>query len=225
MISSKIHDLSTETLMYSIVLWYCCYTCRQIMNDQNQSPQTHATTLTMKLVFAAIVVIGAVGSVIIITLFAQSGPPKIVYQPANACDLLTLNEAKQFLGDKALASSSSNPVVSKNTASSKCGYSDSNPDVNSMIVAAIVVRSGINDQGVTQNKIDFANSIPSKNVKTINDLGDKAYFNESLGQLNILRGREWIILSYGVGSTPELNTADKAIELAHKVIGPATNKT
>jgi hypothetical protein len=90
-----------------------------------------------------------------------------------------------------------------------------------MIVAAMTVRSGINDKGVEQNKTEFSVGRPHKNIEIVKDLGDNAYFNQTLGQLNILDGRKWIILSYGVGSAPEANTVDKAVELAHKIIDAA----
>ncbi len=166
----------------------------------------------MSVVTAALIVVVA------IALFAVNSAPKIAYQPASACDLFSPAKAKELLGNKALNSSMNSPVILKNTASSKCGYTDGNPDTNNMIVAAIIVRSGINDAGIQQNKTEFTSGKPTKNVEIVNGLGDNAYFNEELGQLNILSGHEWIILSFGVGSAPGTNTVDKSIELAHKVL-------
>ncbi|HMI09649.1 MAG TPA: hypothetical protein VK497_04635 [Candidatus Saccharimonadales bacterium] len=195
------------------------------MNHYIQATKTYITTHRKKLAIGAAVILGIIVLITAIVLFVRNSTPKIVYQPANACGLITLTEAKELLGNNTLNSNANNPVVSGNTAASRCGYTDGNPDTNNMIVAAIIVRSGVNDKGVQQNKTDFEAGKPSKNIETVKNLGDSAYFNQKLGQLNILDGREWIILSYGVGSAPEANTVDKAIELARKVL-PAflTNK-
>jgi len=195
------------------------------MNHHIQTAKTYVTTHRKEFVIGTAVLLSVVVLVVTIVLSVRNSAPKIVYQPANACGLITLTEAKELLGNNTLNSNANNPVVSGNTAASRCGYTDGNPDTNNMIVAAIIVRSGVNDKGVQQNKTDFEAGKPSKNIETVKNLGDSAYFNQKLGQLNILDGREWIILSYGVGSAPEANTVDKAIELARKVL-PAflTNK-
>lgn len=172
----------------------------------------------------------AIGAAIIVCLVALIGgiaffvnksntKPEIVYQPADACEMFTPEEARELLGERLQRSTIQKPTQTANTAVSKCGYTDGNPEVENMIVAAVVVRSGINDEGTQLNKTDFAKSKPKDNAKTVKDLGEDAYFDEKLGQLNILRGHEWIILSYGVGEAPSLNTIDQAVELAHKVIG------
>jgi len=155
---------------------------------------------------------------IIIALLAYNSVPKVVYQPTKACDLLTDSRAKELLGSGALRGNATDPVQTENIATSKCAYSDSNPDVNSMMVAAVIVRSGVNDAGVAQNKTEFKNGKPTEHVEAVKNIGDDAYFNQERGQLNILNGRNWIILSYGVGSTPELNTVEKTVELAHKIL-------
>lgn len=155
---------------------------------------------------------------IAIVLLVQSSTPKVVYQPAKACDLLTLAEAKELLGASTLNSNATSPVISRNTATSKCGYTDGNPDKNNMVVAAIIVRSGINDDGVKQNKTEFTEGKPTINIETVSDLGDGAYFNNEHGQLNVLDDKNWIIISYGLGSDPIGNTVENAVQLARKVI-------
>ena len=188
-------------------------------SKKTQPAETDLVTHKKEIIIGAIVATVIIAAVIgIVILVRNSGTPKIVYQPAKACELLTLAEAQELLGDKTLSTSATTPVQAVNTATSKCGYTDGNPDVNNAIVAAIVVRSGINDAGVRQNKTDFVNGKPIKNVETVKDLGDNAYFNEELGQLNVLSGNNWIILSYGLGSTPEANTLDEEVALARKVI-------
>jgi hypothetical protein len=149
-------------------------------------------------------------------------PAKIVYKPTTACDMFTEAKAQDLLGAKAIHSNTSDLVLSGNFTTSKCGYTDGNPDMTKAVVAAIIVRSGINDPGVSQNKADFANGTPTDGVQKVNGLGDSAYFNEKLGQLNVLNDRDWIIISYGVGADPTGNTLDDATKLARTLINSKT---
>lgn len=190
------------------------------MNKYIQTAKTYITTRNKEFVVGVAVILGGIILVIVIALFIQNNTPKIMYQPAKACDLLNLAEAKELLGSKTVSSTSKDPVLSRsgNNAASECGYTDGNPDVDNMIVAAISVRSGVNDDGVQLNKTEFATNKASKNVEIVKDLGDSAYFNLKLGQLNVLEDRNWIIFNYGIGSAPETNTVDKAVELARKTL-------
>lgn len=155
---------------------------------------------------------------LLIALFIYNSTPQVKYQPASACKLFTPSEAQDLLGDKIIDVGNDSPIISGNIATSKCSYTDSNPTEDSMLVAAVAVRSGINDKGVLQNKSEFATNRSSATVTLVNNIGDSAFFNPDLGQLNILDGRNWIIISNGVGSTPEANTLDSALKLAHKVV-------
>jgi hypothetical protein len=162
-----------------------------------------------------LVIIAAIVAVIIIVI--QNSATKIVYQPVNACDLLTPKKARELLGNASIHSGVQTPVVSGDTATSRCGYTDGNPDVNSMVVAAIVVRSGVNDEGTQKNETEFDTGRP-ENVDDVKQLGDNAYFNKNNGQLNVLKDHDWIIFSYGVGASPSMNTMEDAIKLADKVL-------
>jgi hypothetical protein len=162
--------------------------------------------------------------IVSIIAFIQNSTPKIVYQPAKACNLLTLEKAKDMLGARTLKSGVTEPVQNENTATSKCGYTDGNPDTKNLLVAAIIVRSGVNDDGVEQNRSEFTGGRPDENVEIINDLGDSAYYNQANGQLNVLDGRNWIIFSYGIGSNPATNTVEKSVELAKKVLSGQTKR-
>ncbi len=170
------------------------------------------------LIVGLAITLGIVITISIIALSIYNSTPKVVYQPTAACDMFSATKAKELLGEKIITSSVAAPTQSGDTASSNCGYTDGNPDTNNTIVAAIMIRSGINDKGVQQNKTEFSAGQPKTDVKVIKDLGDSAYFNQKLGQLNILNGRQWIIISYGVGSSPQTNTEDDAVKLAHKIL-------
>lgn len=187
-------------------------------NTHIQNTKIYIAENKKNLVTGLAITLGTIITIGIIALCIYNSTPKVVYQPTAACDMFSATKAKELLGDKTITSSIAAPTQSGDTALSNCGYTDGNPDTNNAIVAAIMVRSGINDKGVQQNKTEFSASQPATDVKTVKDLGDSAYFNQKLGQLNILNGRQWIIISYGVGSSPQTNTEDDAVKLARKIL-------
>ena len=148
----------------------------------------------------------------------NTSAPKIMYEPAHACDLLTLDEAKEFLGEATINPVSENPVQTGSLTVSKCSYSDGLIDVENAKVIAIVVRSGINDAGIDLNKAQFESGIPTSDVELVDGVGDRAYFNTILGQLNILKESTWVIISYGQAASPENNSLEDAKKLADKVL-------
>ena len=160
-----------------------------------------------------------VAGLIVLIVANIDRPAEIVYKPVRACDLFTLDEAKELIGSNAFRSTEdADPVLQGNAVTSSCGYSDGNANIDDSIVAAIKVRSGINDDGIEENKNDFQRGIPDEKISNVPDLGDSAYFNQVNGQLNILNGLDWIIISYGVNSDPAGNTVDQAVALAKKII-------
>ena len=177
-----------------------------------------ATSYKKELIIGAAVVVGLLAIVAIIALFIYNSTPKVVYKPTSACSTFTPAEAQVLLGASAFNANTNEPVLSGNTTTSRCGYTDGNSDTTKMIVAAIIVRSGINDKGVEQNKTEFVRGTPTQAVEVVKDIGDSAYFNQANGQLNVLKGRNWFILSYGLGSAPEANTVEDATKLAQKVL-------
>lgn len=169
----------------------------------------------LTVVFACLLLL-AVGGLIM--AFVAMATPRVVYEPQNACDMLTAQDAAGLLGESAIQTSNEAASVSQNTAVSKCGYTDGNHDTEQMIVAAVIVRSGINDDGVLENKRDFVKSQPRGRTDIVQGVGDAAYFNTTNGQLNVLDGRNWIILSYGLGADPAANTREQALKLAAVVV-------
>lgn len=159
----------------------------------------------------------ALGLVLIIALFVYNNRSKVVYQPVNACDLFTVAESHDLLGKDTIGNVTT-PTVSGNTATSICTFSDSNPSQDQMKVAAVKVRSGINDEGVEQNKAQFAAKQSAATGEAVTGFGDQAFFDKKLGQLNVLDGRNWYVFSYGVGAAPSENTLSDAVDFAYKVL-------
>lgn len=204
-------------MVFNAHLPYTAY-YRNLMKQYFQTVKNYVTQYKKQLAITGIAILIVAAIVVAIIFLIQNSATKITYQPANACDLITPQEAQDLLGSQAIHSGVQTPVLKGNTATSRCGYTDGNPDVNSMIVAAIVVRSGVNDKGVEQNNKEFDAGKPTSNVEDVKSLGDKAYFNKNIGQLNVLKGHDWIIFSYGIGASPSMNTLDDAIKLADKVL-------
>ncbi len=180
---------------------------------------THRQYITNVVVIAC----GVIALLAAIAFIVQASKPKIVYQPAFACDLLTQTKAEALLGSEVIRSVNEDAVISGDTATSKCGYTDKNQDVNQMRVAAVIVRSGINDQGVEQNRTEFALGKPKDHTQIVSDVGDAAYYNTQNGQLNVLDDKQWLILSYGVGAAPEANDKDEVEGFARLVLNTGLN--
>lgn len=182
------------------------------MKNAIETTKTYITTHKRDSIIILVLTLVVAG---LIALFIYNNMSRIVYQPTDACDMLTPAKAQDLLGEKVISVDTKGATVSGDIAISKCSYTDSSENKDLMVVAAIAVRSGINDKGVQKNKIDFATSRANDTVEDVKNLGESAYFNPLRGQLNILDGRRWIIVSYGFGTSPEDNDINKAIELAN----------
>lgn len=163
------------------------------------------------------VILAAVLAVTLVTALRPKPAPKLVYQPVKACDLFTTTEAHTLLG-KDVVGNVTDPVVSGDTATSKCSFTSLSIDENAVTVAAVAVRSAVSKKGMSKNTEEFATAAAQSGNQPVTDLGEKAYFNPTRGQLNVLDGRQWIIVSYGQGVAPESNTLDKDTELAGIVL-------
>jgi len=134
------------------------------MNHYIQTAVNYVTTHKKEFITGATV---ALGVSVVVALFIYNNPPVVVYKPTNACAMLTPVKAEQLLGEKVYSVETKGSIVSGNIATSKCSYSDRNHDASKVLVAAILVRSGVNDKGVQQNKADFATRRPSVGVEAV----------------------------------------------------------
>ena len=188
------------------------------MTNETQSDQAENTFRKKELIIGIGVVLGVIALIAAIVLVFQNNTPKIDFPPTVACNIFTEQKAKKLLGEQAFNSNSGDPIISGNSATSKCGYTDGNSDTTKVVVAAINLRAGINAKGVGQNQSEFNNGKPRNGVEDVNNLGDAAYYNQVLGQLNVLDGNNWIIFSYGLGSAPESNTLGDATKFARLIL-------
>ena len=192
------------------------------MTENTETPETskedQPTSYKKELIIGAVVVFAVIAIIAAIVFAIANSGPKVDYPPTVACDTLTSLEAQELLGNSAFNSADDPAVISGDLATSRCGYTDGTNNTETMIVAAVILRAGINDKGVEQNKTEFAQGTPTQGVEIVNDLGDSAYYNQVNGQLNVLKDKNWFIFSYGVGSTPEANIVEDTVKLAEKVL-------
>lgn len=181
--------------------------------NETQTDETYKKEITV----GAIILFIVAAMVAVVMLAIYNSQPKITYQPAKACDLLATDEARGLLGDKTIRTNIKDPEIDGDTATSGCGYTDGNADMEKATVMAINVRAAVNDKGTEQNKMEFSAGQPHA-AKVIKNVGERAYWNAETGQLNLLSGRNWVIISYGVGATPQANALNDAITLAKKVL-------
>ena len=166
-----------------------------------------------------------IGIALLIGLFIYNQPhgPKIVYQPARACDMLTPPKAIVALGDKVNNIEADKPAVSGNTATSKCAYTDASPSAAQRAEATLLVMSAINDAGIPQLKKDFTTlQTKTPHAQPVAGLGDSAYFDQDSGLLYILSGKKLVLLSYGISVSTDQNPVSKPIadveSLAQKIL-------
>ena len=190
------------------------------MNKYIHAVQTYIADHKKDINTAVPIIIFAAVRIGIVVYATVRNLPNIVYQPVNACTLLTSAEAKELLGDKGLGMGDKGIQITGELAKSSCSYTDGSADATQLIVAALAVQSGINDEGVAQNKASFATKKRVSNGETVKNLGDSAFYDAQRGQLNVLRnqGKQWLIISYGIGQAPETNTLEKSVELAKIVL-------
>jgi len=147
---------------------------------------------------------------------ADSGNFKVV----KACDILTKEIAEKIVGGKVEASDNKYSQASSESVDvSTCGYTEDNPSksLKDTLGFSILVRAAKDNDGASSNKDAFGPSKPA-GAQDISGYGDKAFWDANLGQLNVLKGGNWYILSSGIGLSPEDNTLDSAKKLAEAII-------
>ena len=159
------------------------------------------------------------GAAILGGLFIYNNQSKVIeldYNPVVACTLLTKDEAKELLGNNVIDTNKNAVSVTESRATSKCSYSDDNS--GNMAVIGLAVRSAVTKAGIDENKRDFAASKAANQVETVEGVGDEAFYLPANGQLNILKGRAWLLITYGVGDDKSTYTLENAKKVATKVI-------
>ncbi|MDN5819627.1 MAG: hypothetical protein L0H36_00195 [bacterium] len=144
---------------------------------------------------------------------------RLAYPAVEACNLLTEATAKAMLGDKVNGiASSEKPVTDGDVSTSDCSYTDLNPVETEMKIAALLVMSPRNASGETEINAVFKSDKSSSNVQAVRDIGDSAFFNKSLGQLNVLYKNTRFIFSYGLAESAEDTTVEDQLSFAKTIL-------
>lgn len=137
----------------------------------------------------------------------------------DACAYLTQEIATKLLGAGAEKGDINPPAASDDISVSTCTYSskvgDSLADIKNMRIATLLVRSPLSAVGAASNDEPFDNL--KNGAITVGGYGEKAYWDPELGQLNVLKGGTWLILSFGQSAIAD-KSLDEAKQLANEIV-------
>lgn len=127
-------------------------------------------------------------------------------QGKTACELLTLEDAKNLIGDNAVKSEGSDTPNLATTESVKvdnCTYSAEGATLGDLKMLTIQVQRGDSGQ-VKQAYENYRDEYPGDPLP---DLGDTAYFATGAKQVNVLKADYWLLIAGG-----SLNDDEEAIK-------------
>ncbi len=111
----------------------------------------------------------------------------------DVCQLITLEDAKKLYGPGAKASTATptpTPTGDNSVKVSMCGYENGKEDIKEFDNFNILVRSS----SIGDNKQAYNVARPA-NAQDISGYGENAYWNPDMGQLNIVKGAHWMIIT------------------------------
>ncbi len=140
----------------------------------------------------------------------------------DACNVLTDQAAKQLLGEAAVKGAVPPSVGATGDISvSNCTYYTKS-DTGSIMeqaaskkTASVLARSAKTKTGADSNKVSFTSGKPADS-QDVTGYGDKAFWSPKMGQLNILKGNNWYILTYYTGTKPN-GVLDQVKQLADAI--------
>lgn len=144
----------------------------------------------------------------------RSDDTRIGLKTYDACEIFTLESAKQVLGEAAAPSQASiPPATSDDIKVSSCYYGDeSSSSASDRNIAGILVRAPLTETGIESNKQAFSGTRP-ESAQPVSGYGQDAFWNTEAHQLNVLKDNNWIIISNGK-SKIENNTLEDAKKVA-----------
>lgn len=133
------------------------------------------------------------------------------YQAVSACDILTSSVAAQILGSTATKSTApSTDESTSDIAFSNCIY-DAGPNADPPHLTSVALRSAKDSTGAASNKSVFTKAGKPPGVQPVTGYGDDAYWDPGMGELNILKGNNWYILTNYTGTSLTNGTATLAM--------------
>lgn len=141
------------------------------------------------------------------------------YTIVTACKALTLADAQAILGANAKAGStnSTGDTSSDDVNVSTCTYSASGSSVTDISTISLLARSAKTAAGAASNHAVFTTNKPA-GMQDVANVGDMAYWNASLSQLNILKGNNWYIIGNIAGTHADSGSLDTAKATASRIM-------
>jgi uncharacterized protein (UPF0333 family) len=119
-----------------------------------------------------------------------------------ACDILHPKLASTILDSENITPDETNktaPVEANGTIVTNCAYT-----FNSQKTVSLLVRTATTEEGSAHDKVLFGPQRPV-NSQDVPEYGDTAFWSADYGQLNILKGKTWYVLTYGPQLASERN--------------------
>jgi hypothetical protein len=138
-------------------------------------------------------------------------------QTKSACEVLTVEVARQLLGSVSRAASPAPEAGSDDVTVSTCTRTNRATSVTEARTASLLMRVAETGTGAKSNEAVFASSSLPKGAEEVEGYGEKAFWNPAFGQLNILEGGNWYILSVGP-IDPKKHTLDETEKFADAII-------
>ena len=148
---------------------------------------------------------------------APSAEPTYPTQTKKACDILTQGIAEKLLGS---VDDQSEPVPGRSSSAvqiSSCVRASSLVDLDKSGAVSLVMRVARNSIGAQANREAFAPRARPRSGQEVEGYGEKAFWNRTLGQLNILHEGNWYVLAAGP-IDPARHTLAATLKLADAVI-------
>ena len=173
-----------------------------------------AVAAVIVLAGVAIVVLGSKGK----TDGTDASTASASYKTVKACDVFTDSVAAQVLGASYVKGTVTDPTSSDDIVFDNCIYT-AGPEANPPHSTSVAVRSAKTSNGADSNKAMFTATGRPAGAEAVSGYGDAAYWDPGLGQLDILKGNNWYIVSNYTGTSPANGTATLAMaeELAQKL--------
>lgn len=122
----------------------------------------------------------------------KTSTPTINYK--KACDVFSLRDAVAVFGDGTTQTPTHSDSVSPQRSVTTCLYSYDPGSFSDLVSASVLLQA----DAMNQTKQSFLHARPTDAI-TVAGYGDQAYWDGSLGQLHILKGNYWVIISAGMG--------------------------
>jgi hypothetical protein len=172
------------------------------------------------IILAVLILIGGVVGVFFLTKkngsTASSEEKKTTFTTLEACKLLSKEKAESILGTSATLGQEPSPNNSADLKVTNCVYNNTG-NFQDIVSISMLVRSPITQAGADSNTKTFTNTSLVGDM-AVEGYGEKATWNSSTGQLNVLKDKNWIIVSLGKAqpTSRTLDTTKKAADILLK---------